>query len=864
MPTKSVLAHRTNTSHQSFANPDNRQKGAGGKVYAVVGRVDSDVDLRFRTFVRFPLDEDNEWDNIKSVESAVIRLTYRGGGDLANGTTSKTAAALVKEPWTPGSGNTYTAEEYRWPDVWPDTLSLGVGGTGATDDYTDIDVTESLRYIAPARVKFPGGKPGLGKANHGWMLRGAPERLKSAAAQYGATTANDSTVPVLVITYARVNTAPTLGVDLWPSTIGDPITGTFTDADAGDSMSRLRIEVAQSANWYVPLATWDFRLAESQAVTFPSEGVWSADIPNWAANIPSGIEYEFRVRAWDSHGEPSEWVTGAPFTITMGEGEVTSTPQNLTTADNLMLMASFSVENDLQPHEHWVFTVTVRDNATMARMWSTTYVATREETLNYRIECPYLGPGIYETKTLHVTYVVTRMPGEESYTDAYASIVITIDPNDPAPEESEEPTTAYSREVPAQRIIIRGMDSQSRGPKGTLAILEDFSNLGVSWYASSPGEIYFTLPVSHPQVSVIEPMVTHYEYQQYRGGKWRSLAYGLIRDFDANERDIVFYGIDYLGLLSWSVEAASQPSSKPRKDMPSSVTGTTGSRYLKKSIRHIIVNQLERARKQNDNSPVKFIEVGRVDSFSSIVTIYASYAERLSFIRSLIDSHKGSQANGEERRSRLRVRWNPQAEGGIGRFQFEALDGVGNDRPAIDLQYGSIIQSYHVIALDDFATTVFGVGKAPNNTTPYFRSASDPGVSQGAWGHVARANFWADIVDANDLLRRSRDMATRMSRVGKRIALGLRVRGIALFDGYDILDSIPVSIEDGVVSTSAYGSGYWTIWGMEYRVYDDGHDEITFVLRPKGDSDDIDPDLIPSSPIHYQTNFVWGTGEPTE
>jgi hypothetical protein len=340
------------------------------------------------------------------------------------------------------------------------------------------------------------------------------------------------------------------------------------------------------------------------------------------------------------------------------------------------------------------------------------------------------------------------------------------------------------------------------------------------------------------------------------------MAAGLLRDFDANEDDVVVYGVDYLGLLSMSVEAAKQSEKDSTRGMPTKITGTDGSRYYQKTIRHIISDQLKRARLQDTHSPVLFIETGHLANFNTKVTIYASFAERLSFIRGLIDSHKGGQVNGEERRSRLRVRYNPAAGGGQGRYQFEALDAVGQDRDNIRLEYGGLIQGYRVIALDDFATKIYGIGKVPNHTLPNFSMVNAPGISQADWGAIGRANFWNDLVDSSDLTRRARNMATRMSRIGKRIALGIRVAGLRPFDGYDILDSFPVDIRDGVVDTTEYGSGYWTLWGMEYRVFPDEHDEITFVLRPKGDTAPIDSDLIPSRPIHFVSDFVWGNGPP--
>lgn len=318
--------------------------------------------------------------------------------------------------------------------------------------------------------------------------------------------------------------------------------------------------------------------------------------------------------------------------------------------------------------------------------------------------------------------------------------------------------------------------------------------------------------------------------------------------------------MDYLGLLSWSIEAATQPTTNHKKNIPTKVTQTNGSRYFKKTIKYIIKDQLKRARAQDSNSPVKFIATGQIGDFSSKVTIYASYAERLSFIRGLIDSHKGAiTTGGGERRSRVRVRYNPATK----RYQFDALDNVGSDRDNIRLEYGSLLQGYNVIALSDFADLIYAIGKEPNKLKPHFKKRAAPNVSQTDWGSIGKSAFYPDVVDKNDLDRRARAEAIRASRVGKRIALGLRVDGLDIWDGYDILDNIPIKIDDGVVNTDNYGSGYWTIWGGEYRVYPDGHDEVTLIVRPKGDGAAIDTNLIDTDPIHAQAEWTIGSGAPS-
>ena len=61
----------------------------------------------------------------------------------------------------------------------------------------------------------------------------------------------------------------------------------------------------------------------------------------------------------------------------------------------------------------------------------------------------------------------------------------------------------------------------SAGTGVLVAELTDAANVGASEFYNSPGEFYFTLPATHPQVAVIEPYQCHYELQLHTGQGWR-------------------------------------------------------------------------------------------------------------------------------------------------------------------------------------------------------------------------------------------------------------------------------------------------------------------------------------------------------
>ncbi len=164
--------------------------------------------------------------------------------------------------------------------------------------------------------------------------------------------------------------------------------------------------------------------------------------------------------------------------------------------------------------------------------------------------------------------------------------------------------TRYGK-PPPHRIRIYAVDltaGKGRGPGKLLAELTDAANVGASEYYNSPGEFYFTLPATHPQVAVIEPYQCHYELQIHTGQGWKGIAYGLITDFDATEDEVVFYGQDYMALLGRTVE---ERFSTADAELP---TDKGGAKYVDKTIKEIVLDQLTKE-KAKANSPVGFIEV---------------------------------------------------------------------------------------------------------------------------------------------------------------------------------------------------------------------------------------------------------------
>lgn len=371
--------------------------------------------------------------------------------------------------------------------------------------------------------------------------------------------------------------------------------------------------------------------------------------------------------------------------------------------------------------------------------------------------------------------------------------------------------------------------TSTRGPGPVVAIVEDPSALGASKYLNQPGEFHMTLPSLHPQAGEIEPFQTHYSVQHWWGDRYVPRFEGLVTDFDATEDDVIYYGIDYLGLLDLTVDERYDITSP---DKPHS---QGGSKYVSQTITAIITDQLNDSRSL-DNAPVKFISNGALDVFSETVTIYSTYSPRLTFINGLIESHR----QGTGKRSRI---WVERTLAGA--YRWRLSDDVGVERDNLPLELGGLVNNFRLVGFGDFAVIAVGIGRTTQGTQVLYRKASAPGIAPEVYGRIIRPQFYQDLYDINDLARRVSQEAARLGRVGKRVALGLRVRALRVFDGYELGDSFPVKIKRGVVDTSRYGSSYWTLHGVEWTLEANGTDDLQLVILPREDGVAPSADLLP-------------------
>lgn len=414
----------------------------------------------------------------------------------------------------------------------------------------------------------------------------------------------------------------------------------------------------------------------------------------------------------------------------------------------------------------------------------------------------------------------------------------------------------------------------SRAPGRVRAVIEDPQNLGVSGYASSRGELYFTLPLGHRQIGEIVPYQRWYEVQQYRHDRWERVSEGLIRDTSLTEDDMVIYGIDMLGVLSMSVESA-----QPGADDDDEPIWEHGSKYIKRPIatlkleedderpeeeRGIINDQIQRAFRSPD-SLLGWVRAGHIDAISDPTTIHAAFVQRLAFIRGLLDSARG----GTGRMSVVEMARDPAESDGM---RINVWRDYGEERPELRLEYGSLVQGFEVIPFGDFAVRVHGVGHKPLEAKPLYRVHTADGVDIQTWGDISKVRLWNEVEHGDDLSKRVLEEAANAARIGKRVAVGIRVRGLDPLDRWRVGDQIPLAIKRGPIDTRYWtpderdddvALSWWRIWGWEWRVATGGNDELSLVLLPRVDSakplDDTDDHPFLAHVARYQDDPDWET-----
>lgn len=538
-------------------------------------------------------------------------------------------------------------------------------------------------------------------------------------------------------------------------------------------------------------------------------------------------DYSYRMKATDELGAESDWEYGT-FSILVGEQPDPGETEFLTGYSKRKTKARIVIKGITHNTQR------IKVKATGGN-WKLAFSGDETGNLAHNISAASLKTEIEALSgvdALDSVTVDTSVAGQRTYTVVFRAAGQMAEANTPL-----FVLTDVSLAGAGHALTLTS--GSNRAPNRQVAVIYDAANIGASEFWNSPGEFFFTLPATHPQVSVIEPYQVHYSLQHYQGEGWTEKAAGLIVDFDASDEDIVFYGTDYLGALAGGVDERLTDNPDAQAKLYPATGG--GSKYVDRTVTQIVTDQLDRAI-HHANSPVGFISRGSIAAMAEEVTIFSTFKPRLDFIAGLIDTHRGANPGNK---TRLRVR--KTAAGG---YQFRVEDNPGKDRDNLGIQYGRLVQGFRVIGFGQFSTRTLAIGFPVEGSEPIYLKDITGGVDENLYGRWPSPRLWQDIDGKADLQRRAKLDARQKAKVGKRIAIGFRVDALGVKDGWDICDSLLIDIRRGAVDTSRYGSSYWTVWGWAWRLYPDGHSDLTLSILPREDTATPDADLIPAKPIN--------------
>lgn len=797
---------------------------------------------QYASLIQFDLD----WFDIAEVKKA--ELVVYTADDHEGVKTTKQPLGNMKVVYKKGAWTTAGGGEQGWASGTADNV-----GSMATDEtfrgyvhVSDIALTESVGDItplinawAPSSVKVK-GRPGYGRPNYGAILTQAGEVSDNRDWVVGSEQhPNTALRPFLRLTIVRKG-GPGIVVALepqgvFPETDSLAFEGRYEPGRPNDRMVAYDIYLKDEPSGPNLWPNGIGIEANSNEVT---SGIFHVEVPSW---VKKNHPYLWQARVKTAQGDYTPWTANETFTIS-------------TLAPNLDAVGP----TGSRPSLHGVyFQGNYRDvNPTPASFWEVQVKAATSEWDDLdlywdsgRIIVPTTTPVVRETdppailQNLRSLYQGAALPpgdfsyrmratntsgGQSAWDEGSFSLTAGYDPNPGAYDFM----TGYARKRNQWRILIKTLGA-NRGPGATIADLRDAANAGASEFYNAAGEFFFTLPVTHPQASVIEPYKAHWALEEYRGEGWREQQAGLIIDFDATEDEVVFYGTDYLGLLMRLQETRYDPQNA---DLP---TSKGGGKYVQKTIKAIVADQLQQAKNQT-NSPVAFIQVGDITTMDNVIDIYSSFKSRLPFIAGLIDSWRA----GSGRRTRILCE-----KGADNVYRWRVIENPGVERNNIRFEYGGLVQGFRTVPFGDFGTSMHSIGRTSTGAKTFYHKEPAEGIDQAAWGAWPQSVVYQDLADLNDLRRRTRQAVRRIGKVGKQLAIGIRVGALDIKDGWTITDDVPIAIKRGAVDTTRWGSDYWTIWGWSWSSYPDGHTDLDLSIAPREDAFPPGDDLIPPIPV---------------
>lgn len=348
------------------------------------------------------------------------------------------------------------------------------------------------------------------------------------------------------------------------------------------------------------------------------------------------------------------------------------------------------------------------------------------------------------------------------------------------------------------RVRLWDIDAANRGRGSLAAVIDDAADVGVSAYANEPGEMFFTIPWDHPQISACQPLRRHYEVSRLNSSNtYDVIGVGLLEDYDSTENEVVFYGIDYLGLYSKNITANNLS-------------------YTSTLIGTIINNQFTDVQAIT-NSPFGFISAGTIDATSRTVTVITTFEERLYFWQGLL----AILAAGGTTRPIMSV-------GLSSPFTFTFNQNKGSDKQNVRLEYGGAINRFqYAPGFRNLSTLIRAIGVKREGATVLYSTQTYG--DQSVYGALFMAALHQDLINQAELDSKALSDLKNSYERSSNLYVSLAQGYLVPWDGWDLGDSVPVIVDRGIVNINALH----TIWGMEWIGRRDGSESLYLDLQPK-------------------------------
>jgi hypothetical protein len=382
------------------------------------------------------------------------------------------------------------------------------------------------------------------------------------------------------------------------------------------------------------------------------------------------------------------------------------------------------------------------------------------------------------------------------------------------------------------RIVLWDLNQVSNDRGDIAAIIHDAKNVGVSSYLNEGGEMFFTLPYNHPQISECVPLERHYRVDRFdeEAGRYVTVGQGILEDYEATENETVFYGIDYMKVLEKTITTA---------------TTTSTITYNDQTFETIYQSEMTQARSQS-YSRLGFIDYTLytgtpftwnwtsskplvINSTTTTYDIFTAGESRGSFLTNL--------ANIAMEGTTTKVAFGNTLESDTELYNGFFCDMNWSPTPNNDvvLEYGGNVKSFSyspnfkaLLTKSLVIATSIANGVSPTKIWSSVATISTAPVS--TYGVIEAAFIEEDLSSqaAADKKARYRLYQSTPEKI-KNISIAIKDGSIIPFKRYKLGDDIRVIIQRGNVNIDTN----LTLRGQRYFAATDGTEELWFDFFPR-------------------------------